>query len=261
MNTRMVSQDFKNGQDFSKEHKYNLPEVSLHWHNCYELDIVLSGTGQTICNGQSFPVKRRLVSFLSPMDLHEYRECHDLEMINIKFTETNINDELLQHFTNIKSNVVYMDQKTFSIMLSLCELLDSLNSDKFSKNYNSRLIECLIITFLKCCISEANHSLDSELIQKVVIYLNAHFRENPKMCDIAQMFHLSDSYFCRLFKKCVGMSYKEYIKKLKLEYGYKLIQNTDLSMTDIAFNCGYDTQSHFNREFKNYFGAAPSFFR
>ena len=255
----MVSQNFKVGNDFSKEHKLNLQEVSLHWHNCYELDIILSGTGNTICNGQRFPVKRGFVSLLSPMDFHEYKDCNDLKLINIKFTETNMNNELLNHFTNLKSNVVYADEKT--TIESLCDLLGNLESEKYNREFDSRIIECLITAFLKCCIPGTSHNIDSELIQKAIVYINAHFRENPKMCDVAQIFHLSDHYFCRLFKKCVGISYKEYVKKLKLDYGYKLIKNTDLTMTEIASNCGYETQSHFNREFKNYFLAPPTSFR
>ena len=257
----MVSKDFKNGQNFSKEYKSGLSNVSLHWHNCYEFDIVLSGEGKTICNGQSFSLERGLVSFLSPMDFHEYKECKNLELINIKFTEANIDDTILKHFTTIKSNVVYADENTLTTIETLCKLLDTSSEVVFSDEYNNKLIECLILTFLKCCMHGASHDIESELIQKAVLYINTHFQENPKMCDVSKSLHLSDTYFCRLFKKCVGVSYKTYVRKLKLDYGYKLIKNTDLSMSEIASHCGYETQSHFNREFKNYFGAAPSSFR
>lgn len=168
---------------------------------------------------------------------------------------------LKNNFVNLKSNIVYAEEKSLSTIDTLCDALGRLDVGKYTKDYNSKLIECLILTFLGCCSQKTSRDFESEIIQKSVMYINAHFRENPKMCDVAEMFHLSDNYFCRLFKKCVGISYKEYVKKLKLDYGFKLIKNTDLPITDIASNCGYETQSHFNREFKKQFQAPPSFFR
>ena len=261
MNTRMVSQDFEDGKEFSKKYKEKLSDISLHWHNCYEFDIVLSGMGDTVCNGQSFHLKRGCISFLSPMDFHEYKNCDSLKLINVQFTANQIEASLLKYFTNISSNVVYSDEKTLVTIETLCELLGNLDSEKYDNDYNRHIIGCLITSFLKCCPMGTNYNLDTELIQKAVIYINTHFCENPKMNAIANMFHLSGTYFCRIFKKCVGMTYKEYLRKLKLEYGYKLIKNTDLSITDIATASGYETQSHFNREFKKYYLAPPTSFR
>ena len=102
MTTRMVQRKFDPDNVFSKEYKIGLKNVSVHWHDFYEMDIVLSGTGKTICNGQTFSVERGLISFLSPMDFHEYIDCEHLELINIKFTEKDIDYELLSNKYQIK---------------------------------------------------------------------------------------------------------------------------------------------------------------
>lgn len=81
------------------------------------------------------------------------------------------------------------------------------------------------------------------------------------MREVAKLFFLNESYFCRLFKGAVGISYKAYIKKLKLEYSLSLLQSTDLPITEIAGHCGYETQSHFNREFKKVYQLSPTAFR
>ncbi len=261
MNTRMVSGKFKGGNHYSKEHKYGLSDISMHWHDFYEMDIVLSGQGETICNGQNFPVRRGLVSFLTPMDFHEYAKCENLEIINIKFRETDIDYELLRNFVDGKSNIVYMEPERLETVETICCLLGILESGKYTKDYNRKLIECLMLAFLGCCPQKTGRDFESEVIQKAVMYINAHFRENPRMSEIAEQCHVSENYFCRIFKKCVGMSYKEYIRKLKLEYAWKLIHNTDLPITTVALNSGYETQSHFNREFKQYFHEPPTALR
>lgn len=261
MSTRMVQRNFKTGDVFSKEYKAGLTDISIHWHDCYEMDIVLSGAGRTVCNGQTYPVKRGLISFLSPMDFHEYADCKELELINIKFHEADIDYELLGNFTNAQSNIVYAEPKRLEAIEAMCGLMGTLYSGRYTKDYNCKLIECLIIAFLGCCPQKTSRDLESEMVQKAVMYTNAHFRENPRMREVAELCHLNENYFCRSFKQCVGMSYKEYVKKLKLDYAMKLILNTNLPMTTVALNCGYETQSHFNREFKKYFHEPPMSFR
>jgi AraC-like DNA-binding protein len=81
------------------------------------------------------------------------------------------------------------------------------------------------------------------------------------MAEIAHLYSYDPNYFCRLFRKSVGVSYKDYVRSLKLDYGMKLVRFTDLSITEIAANCGYETQTHFNREFKAHYKASPSSFR
>lgn len=261
MSTRMVKHNFKDGSIVSKEYKQGLTNISMHWHDFYELDIVLSGKGEMVCNGQSYLVKTGFISFLSPSDFHEYRNCEEIKLINIKFSEADVDHELLRNFLNIKSNILYAEPERLAAIETLCSLIGTLESGKYTKDYNRKLIESLIILFLGRCSKKIGQDMESEIIQQAVMYMNAHFRENPKMSDIAELCHLNENYFCRLFKKCTGMNYKEYLKKIKLEYAYKLITNTALPITTIALNCGYETQSHFNREFKKFFNCTPTSFR
>ena len=90
MSTRMVKHNFKEGNACSIEYKHGIKNSSMHWHDCYEIDIVLEGSGESICNGKTFSVKRGFISLLAPTDFHEYRTEEALELINIKFDGTEI---------------------------------------------------------------------------------------------------------------------------------------------------------------------------
>ena len=59
------------------------------------------------------------------------------------------------------------------------------------------------------------------------------------------------------FREYTGKTYKEYLKELKLRYARRLLLVTEMSVTEISAASGYATQSHFNREFKNYYGLSP----
>ena len=195
---------------------------------------------------------------MAPTDFHEYRTEESLELVNIKFDEAEIDYELLSTFLSRKASIIYADDKKLEAIETMCGLIGRVESRRYAHKYNEKMIESLILMFLDCGSQEKHLELESELIQKAVMYINAHFGEKPKMTTVAELCHLNPNYFCRLFKKCVGMSYKEYLKKVKLDYARKLIKNTSLSFTEISEKCGYETQSHFNREFKEYFKQTPT---
>ena len=258
MSTRIVNHFFLDGNACSREYKKEIKDISMHWHDCYEIDIVLAGSGETICNGKTFPIKKGLVSLLAPTDFHEYKTEEALELINIKFDEAEIDYELLSTFLSRKASIIYADDKRLKMIEAMSSLIGGVNSRRYAQKYNGKMIESMILMFLDCGSQENKLELESEVIQKAVMYISAHFGENPKMTTIAELCHLNPNYFCRLFKKCVGMSYKEYLKKVKLDYARKLIKTTSLSFMEITEKCGYETQSHFNREFKAYFEKTPS---
>ena len=65
------------------------PAATMHWHEFYELEVVLSGQGRCILNGNTFEMKRGSISFLTPIDFHSVTtiEADPMEIINIMFSE------------------------------------------------------------------------------------------------------------------------------------------------------------------------------
>lgn len=260
----MVASQFENGSQFTKKYKRFAREtqnISVHWHNCFEFDIVQQGSGVMLCNGKEHAVRRGMVCFMSPTDFHEYKNCDHMNLINIQFSENDISFELLHQFISLRTNVIYADETKLTSMEQLCQLLGAMTDEQQTRLYDKNLLECLIMTFLSCCQRNETPSYGPSRIQRAVLYIHAHFKENPLMSDVAQMYSYDPNYFCRLFKKSIGVSYKEYLRTLKLNYGMKLIRFTELPVIEIASACGYETQSHFNREFKAYYQSPPLAFR
>ena len=231
---------------------------SMHWHDFYELEIILDGQGQVICDDNLYNIKPGMVSFLSPIDMHKFIINDDIKIICIQFTENSISEEILDNFFNIKNNVIYLEDVELKRVLSLCELLSD-NPAQTSGIYNSKLLEALLISLKnKFGTSSTNYKGSPPAMQKALSYINTHFKENPKMSDIANMVFLNNHYFCSLFKEYMGETYKDYVKKLKLSYAQKLILYTSIPLTQISLECGYSSHSNFNRDFKKFFGFSPS---
>ena len=79
--------------------------------------------------------------------------------------------------------------------------------------------------------------------------------------DIAQTVHLNEQYFMRLFKKETGGSVLQYITARRIALSIYYLENTEMSITDIAVSSGFDNYSYFNRIFKRLTGTTPSKYR
>lgn len=254
MKTRVIKENFSDGRDFSVQHKELEGDISVHWHHFYEFDILLSGAGETVVNGQSYPMERGMISLLSPMDFHAYRITQTSWMINVQFREQEIDCELLNRFLSLKNRIIFADGKALGNMEALVGLVEK-------ADYHRQLIECMVLEFLACSKPEGEKEVRTTSLQRAMVYINAHFAENPSMKLVADLFYLNPSYFSRMFRQQMGMTYKDYLRQLKLGYSRKLIQYTDLTMLEIAIRCGYENQTHFNRDYKNFYGEAPSVLR
>jgi len=258
MKSRLAKREFFENSDYGIVTKTSTGIITTHWHDFYEFDLIVRGTGKTVCNGEKYQLKRGVVSLLSPLDFHEYVFDESVDMINIQFQERNVDCDLIDRLSFVKEHVVCFDDTTMENVEKLCELLKSPAEGKLSEEYRKRITECIIISFLNASNNEKNSNITLTSIKKAVVYLNTHFFKNPSMKETADKLFLNPSYFSRAFKKATGVTYKEYLRTLKLEYSRNLIKNTDLPLIDIAAKSGYETQSHFNREFKERYGISPT---
>jgi len=93
--------------------------------------------------------------------------------------------------------------------------------------------------------------------RKVMNYIQANLAEKLSLQDIAEQIGLSRSYFATQFKKTEGISTHQFVNQQRLERAKQLLKNDDSPMVEIALDCGFNSQSHFNRLFKRYVGVTP----
>lgn len=93
-----------------------------------------------------------------------------------------------------------------------------------------------------------------------VEYIRAHYRDDSICVDqVAEQFHMSVSYFSKLFNEYVGMTFPEFINDLRLTYAKELLlANRDINIKRVAEMCGFSTTSYFSQQFKKKFGISPS---
>lgn len=98
-------------------------------------------------------------------------------------------------------------------------------------------------------------------IQKSKAFIDEHFTENISVEELSKIANMSISGFSHRFKKDFGLAPIQYLIRLKIGLGQKLLITTDKSVTEISMCLGYDNVSHFNSQFKNFVGTSPRNYR
>ena len=102
---------------------------------------------------------------------------------------------------------------------------------------------------------------DSRRVLKVKNYINENYMDELKLKTLADIANMSESAFSRFFKLHTGRTLSDYIIDIRLGYATRQLLDTNKTIAEISFNCGYNNLSNFNRIFKRKKGCSPSEFR
>lgn len=108
-------------------------------------------------------------------------------------------------------------------------------------------------------IQQAN--ADPPVIAKAKQYIQDHQTEELSLGQVAKAVNTSVFYFCKLFKKVTGVNFTEFVSRMRTERAKNLLLNPNLRVSEIAYEIGFQSLTHFNRVFKNIVGQSPTEFR
>ena len=98
---------------------------------------------------------------------------------------------------------------------------------------------------------------DVERLEAARRLLERDFLSPPKIADLARSVGLNEAKLMRAFKQVVGTTIFEFTQQMRMELAKKLIETTELSVTEIALEVGYEYSSNFTTAFKRHFGITP----
>lgn len=118
-----------------------------------------------------------------------------------------------------------------------------------------------LIYMLELAYKDYPPTEQNDLYTRILHYLNGHHNEKIVISDIAETLHYSPSAICHIFKKRNGMGINAYITELRMKEAKNLVENTKLSITEIAYAVGISDSGYFSRLFKKSFGLPPASLR
>ena len=248
--------------DISLSKRYVTENFPLHWHDFFEIEIILGGKGSHKLNGNTYSLEKGDMYLLTPTDYHEVIPHGGVEIFNIMFHENLLSDDFLDIVSGYSGDIMLrLDEKDFEDVVMLCTLLNKEYSkenpyrDVFIKN----IMQCLIIHILrKTDIGSKGSKKEPGHLQKAIQYIHLHFKDNPSLKDVAKIAGTNPNYFSAKFKEETGVGYSEYLNKRKLKYAKQLLKTSSLSVTEICYASGFTSLSNFMRVFSEKTGKTPT---
>ncbi len=102
---------------------------------------------------------------------------------------------------------------------------------------------------------------DSRRVLKVKQFINDNYMDEIRLAQLADIAGMSPSAFSRFFKMHTGRNLSDYIIDIRLGFAARMLVDTNMSISEISFDCGFNNLSNFNRIFKRKKGCSPSEFR
>ena len=99
------------------------------------------------------------------------------------------------------------------------------------------------------------------LITRAKAFIDEHQTESLSLGQVAKAVNSSPFYFCKLFKKATGLNFTDYLSRIRIERAKNLLLNPNLRVSEIAFEVGFQSLTHFNRVFKHTAGQSPTHYR
>lgn len=227
--------------------------VGLHWHDFYEMELVLSGNGIHTVNGQERPWKRGCIHLMRLSDLHSI-ETEKSTVFLIQIDAGSMPEEILKKLGLRRGTLATcMEEEKLQEM----ELLFRLLLREKDPALRDALLRVILLFFLQLIDLPEEKTDGDQRLEEILLYIGTHFREELTPALLAEQFYMSKSYFCTYFKKQTGKTVVEYINNLRLEYAAELAVASDLCTNSMMEAAGFGSVSQFLRCFKKKFGVTP----
>ena len=243
----------------------------LHWHEELEILYPLNGTADIIIEGRKFNLLKKHMLVVESRKVHSTYSYDELSM----FVCIHISRKHMRQFFpeidawQIRCTPEDATEEQFPVYRATCELLEALTRLYMEEPLTYRMeASGLVLQILSRLIrffavrrplpEPAEDNLAMERIRDVITYVESHFREPVALDDVAGLLGLGKEYFCRFFRKNMGMTFLNYLNEVRLAHTYEDLLNTNAPISEVMEANGFTNQKLFNAAFKELYGCTPS---
>ncbi len=249
--------------------------ANSHWHDDLEFILILDGEMTYDVNGQTILLHEGEGIFVNSRCLHygysaTHSECHFIcVLLSLKLFGTNeyLVDEFIKPLAENR-NIPY--QKLNPSILWQNLILHDLESlhlegketiNPFSALEKSAHIFRLLFENMNSASHQIDDSDDILTLTMMIGYVQKNYSNRILLMDIAKAGNCCKTKCTQLFRKYLNVSPTIYLNRYRLEKSAFLLKNSERSMIDIAYSCGFANSSYFCELFRKYYDTTPGCFR
>lgn len=275
MKAKLENIALEKGSSSFYAYKVQVPnfEFKWHYHQEYELTYIIKGSGyRLVGNSYEYFNEGDLVLLGSNLPhtwTSKKQKGLKSEAIVIQFS-----NEFISSFLSIHEGIPIRKMLEFAARgirfennetwhNQLLQITESRGMERILKLI--RVLDDLSREPIHMISSNTFHIIVSKKnemrINKVCLYIQDHFMGKISLKEVADLIHLTESNFCKFFKKATGKTYSDYINEMRINEAARLLLQTEKTINQISYECGFETLSYFNRVFLNKKRKTPSTFR
>ena len=251
-------------------------QIPVHWHDELEIIYVKSGFLTVSISGESFIGKAGDAFVVSPGNLHlmgsqtgtvdYFTFLFPLKYISFR-TDDMLDDKLLEP---LNSGHLMICPRVKDTAKELCEQLIEIymaktdeSESKIAAQIKTKviLLQFILEMWEKGLVIENDTNGRNIVEKEMVSYIQQNFTGKISLKEFGEQFHLSEKYISRYFKEHFHITLSQYITYLRLEHAKQLLQDTDMPVTEVALQSGYQNVSYFIRSFKKAYAVSPLKYR
>ena len=251
-------------------------QIPIHWHDEFEIIYVKSGFLTVSISGENYIGKPGDAFVVSPGNLHFMGSQTDtvdyftflfpLKYISFR-TDDILDDKLLEP---LNSGHLIISPEIEDTVKEQCEQLVEIygakkeeSQSKITAQIKTKIIllQFILELWKKGFIVENDTSGKNTVEKEMVSYIQQNFTGKILLKEFGEQFHLSEKYISRYFKEHFHITISQYVTYLRLEHAKQLLQDTDIPVTEVAMQSGYQNVSYFIRSFKKTYGMSPLKYR
>lgn len=215
----------------------------------YELEYFFENDGISVVNDQEYPVRSRHILLASPGDIR-----YSYLPFKCKFI----------HFSTLDAQtkaLIHTIPKNFQVELpKISDIFTQITSHFYSANpFDNFVASAELVTLLHALTKQ--HNDQSDIVTKAKTFIKNNYQYELTTDAIANACNISAPYLYKLFKNRMNLTPGEYLLNCRIYAACDMLSNTNLSINDISFNCGFNSQSYFSKCFKQKNGLSPKDFR
>jgi len=255
--------------------KFDFP---LHYHDEYELNLIINAKGaKRVVGGHIEVIDDLELVLVGPNVYHAWftHQCQSKSIteVTIQFHKDLFDDKFLRrNQLSFVKNMIERSQR--GILFSpetVAALKDRISSLNKKSGFDS-VLELLSIlhdlsisrnmkTLSDSSFSNEQFHYNSRRIEKVFEYMNSHYNMQITLAEVAKIANMPEASFSRFIKKRTGKTFIDSLNEIRLGHASRMLIDTTNTVAEIAYKCGFNNISNFNRIFKRKKFCIPKDFR
>lgn len=244
----------------------------LHWHDELEILYPLNGKADIIIEGKKYQLLNKHIMVIESCQVHSTYSYQGTSMficihISKKYMQKYLPDIELYRIQCIPEEI---DSEHFPAYRDICRLMEDLTKLYMAESLPTFAMESegiilQVLSRLMRFFSEhlAPKAADMspsafDRLRTTITYIEEHFRDSLTLQEMADQLGFTKEYFCRFFKKNMGMPFLEYVSEVRLSHIYHDLIHTDTPICVLIEDNGFTNQKLFNKQFKKLYGCTPS---